>query len=377
MPLPTSQDSMIGRPYTELDTPALCVRLEGMEANIAAMASFLKEHGKQWRPHAKGHKCPEIARRLLAAGAIGVTVAKSSEAMVFARHGVRDILIANMIVGEPKLARVVELTQIADPIVAVDHFVHAEMLDDACRRAGVRCRVVAEVNVGFHRVGVRPGADTRDLTRGISRLKNIDLVGLMGYEGHLLALPDPVEKEVAIRSAMAILGEARVQMLADGICCDIVSAGGTGSYQVSARCPEPTELQAGSGVFGDPFYSERCGASGLTSALFVLASVVSRGKLERAVLDSGRKSISQDIHPPRVSRIAGGRPLPSVEITMLSAEHLRAELGEDSNDLRIGDKVEVIPGYSDFTILLHDAIFALRNDRVAHIWPIEARGCLQ
>ena len=369
--------SIIGRPYTEIDTPALCVHLEKMDANIAAMAGFLREHGKAWRPHAKGHKCPEIALRELKAGAIGITVAKSSEAEVFASCGVRDILIANLVVGAPKLRRIVRLTKIADPIVAIDHYVHAEQLDEACGRDGVRCRVVVEINVGDERVGVRPGPDTHQLLRGIRNFRNLDVVGLMGYEGHLMTLEDQAEKQRLIRSAMGMLGEARDRMRKDGFSCDIVSAGGTGSYQIAALCPEPTEMQCGNGIFGDPFYTRRCGVVGLESALFVLATVVHRGKLDRAVLDCGRKSVSQETHPPHIARVAGGPPIPDATITRASAEHMRLDLGPEAVNLRIGDKVEVVPGYSDYTTVLHDRIYALRSGHVEAVWPVSARGCLQ
>ena len=369
--------SVIGRPYTELDTPALCVHLEKMDANIGAIAGLLRQNEKAWRPHARGHKCPDIARRELEAGAIGVTVARSSEAEVYARSGIHDILIANLVVGAPKLRRIVRLTKIADPIVAIDHYVHAEQLDKACGEAGVRCRVVAEINLGFQRVGVRPGPDTQQLLRGIRQFRNLDVVGLMGYEGHLLAMEDPGEKERLIRGAMRILGEARDRMRQDGLTCDIVSAGGTGSYQIAALCPEPTEMKCGNGIFADPFYTERCGAVGLESALFVLATVVHRGRLHRAVLDSGRTSVSQDVHPPWVARVAGGPAIPDAEITMLTAEHMRLELGPEAANLRIGDKVEVVPGYSEFTTVLHDRIYALRSGLVEAVWPLSARGCLQ
>lgn len=370
-------DRLIGAHKSELDTPALCIDLDQMEANMRAMATFLAERGKQWRPHVKCHKVPQIAHQQLQRGAIGVTAAKVSEAAVFLENGVRDVLIANMIAGEQKHTRIAALCKIGDPVVAVDHFAQAESLAQACQKQGVTCRIIMEVNIGLHRVGVRPGWDARDLARGISQLSGVQLVGVMGYEGHLLLIDDPDEKRKKIFAALDLLAELKEMMLADGLCCDIVSAGGTGSYQISADHPAITELQAGGGIFADPFYLERCGVTGHSPALTVLATVCSRPTLERGILDSGRKSVHPDIHPPQLRRTVTGRPLTDAKIMSLSAEHLTLELGPESQFLCIGDKIEITPGYSDHTSVLHDYFFGIRGDYIESVWPIAARGCLQ
>ncbi|MBX3437517.1 MAG: alanine racemase, partial [Planctomycetaceae bacterium] len=329
------EQAQTGQHVSELDTPAYCVDIEILEANIDRMASFLAAKGKQWRPHAKCHKTPEVARRETAAGAIGVTVAKVSEAEVYADAGISDILIANMVVGPQKLARVAALCHRADPIVCCDHFAQAEALSDVCQREGVRCRVLIEMNLGMNRVGVRPGPDMLDLARGIDRLPGVSLVGVMGYEGHLLRIEDPEEKRERITAALGLLTEARDQLLQRGIRCDIVSAGGTGSYQISADCDGITELQAGGGVFADPFYRDQCGVVGLEPALRLVVSVVSHSCLERAVIDAGRKSVAWEVHPPQMAGTATGRPLPDAVVKSLSAEHGVLELGPKSQDIAI------------------------------------------
>lgn len=368
--------AIIGRHLTDLDTPALCIDLETFEANIQSMAVAHQRAGKYWRPHAKCHKSPAIGHQLVRAGAMGVTVAKVSEAEVYVQSGIPDVLIANMIVGRPKLLRVASLCRTGRPIVAVDHFAQAEALSEVCGEQGVRCRVILEVDLGLERVGIRPGSDTRELARGVSTLPHIDLVGIMGYEGHLLTLSEP-EKSVKIAGAMAILGETREMFRREGFCCDIVSSSGTGSYQLTIHSPHITETQAGGGIFGDPFYLQRCGVTGLAPALQLLATCVSRPKLERAVLDTGRKALHPDIHPPTIARIAGGRPLTDALKPNVSAEHLTLELGPDSQNLKIGDKVILIPGYCDHTNVLHDFFFGIRHERVECVWPLVARGCLQ
>jgi len=363
--------SLIGVPKLELDTPILCIDLDRMESNIRKMAGFCREHGVAWRPHAKCHKTPTIALQEIAAGAIGVTCAKVSEAEVMAAGGVRDILIANMIVGPRKLERVAALRRWADPIVACDHFAQVAPLAEVCRSHNVEVRVLIEVNVGLDRVGISPGKDTLELAQAISRLKGVRLAGIMGYEGHLLRIENPAEKEQKIRDNMALLVGCKEQIVKAGIACDIVSAGGTGSYQYTVKCPGITEVQAGGGIFMDPYYRIACQVKDLDFALTVLATVVSRPTLERAILDAGRKTMNPDIAMPIVARY------PDAEVKRLSAEHCELHLGKDSQNLKIGDKIELIVGYGDFTTVLHDEFYGFRSDRLEVVWPILGRGKLQ
>ena len=368
---------LVGGHKSDLDTPAYCINLEVLEANIGSMSGFLRDREKAWRPHAKCHKTPAIAHQQLRAGAIGVTVAKVSEAEVYAAAGIRDILIANMLAGRPKLERVAALCRTADPVLACDHFVQAEALASVCRERGVTCRVIIEVNIGMDRVGIRPGSDFRDLARGIAGLSGVTLAGIMGYEGHLLRVENRAEKTERINAAIALLTEQRDLMQAEGLPCEIVSAGGTGSYQITADCAGVTELQCGGGIFADPYYIHRCGLAGLEPALMIIGTVVSRPQLDRAVIDCGRKTINQEVEPPTVKGTVAGRPLPDAVFTGLSAEHGIIKLGPQSQDLKIGDKIEIIPGYADFTTPLHNQFLGLRNGIVESVWPIAARGMLQ
>ncbi len=363
--------SLIGTSKKELDTPILCIDLDRMEANIEKMAQLCKAHGMQWRPHEKCHKTPAIALKEIAAGAIGVTCAKVSEAEVMAAGGVTDILIANMIVGQRKWERVAALRRWADPVIACDHYAQVEPLSAICQKLGVTVRVIVEVNIGLDRVGTRPGQDTLQLAQAIDKLPGLKLAGIMGYEGHLLTIEDPKEKEGKIREAMGVLVGCRDQLLKSGLCCDIVSAGGTGSIYITVGCPGITEMQAGGGIFMDPFYRHKCGVPNLEYALTVLATVVSRPTLERAVLDSGRKTMNPDVALPVVVG------LEDATIKRLSAEHCELTLGPKSQDLKIGDKVELVIGYGDFTTVLHDDFYGFRNDRLEVVWPIQGRGKIQ
>ena len=184
-------------------------------------------------------------------------------------------------------------------------------------------------------------------------------------------LDDPSEKQQRIREAMSVLADCADKLRRDGLRCDIVSAGGTGSYQISAECAGITELQAGGGIFADPFYRQQCHVDGLESALTVLATVVSRPTLDRAVLDSGRKTLNPDVQLPIV------KGWPDAQIKRLSAEHCELTLGPQSQDLKIGDKVELFVGYADFTTPLHDHFYGFRGNRLEVVWPILGRGKLQ
>ena len=199
--------------------------------------------------------------------------------------------------------------------------------------------MIVEVDVGLNRVGIRPGTDALELAQGIDKLPGVELAGIMGYEGNLLTEPDPATKRTKIIEAMAILEKTREDFRKSGLDCGIVSAGGTGSYEITSECDCVTELQAGGGTFADPFYLDNCCVSDLKSALTVLATVVSRPSLDRAIVDTGRKSVHPDIYMPVVKGIPGAR------VVALSAEHGKIELEGEARDLKIGDKIELIVGY--------------------------------
>jgi D-serine deaminase-like pyridoxal phosphate-dependent protein len=361
----------LGATKDDLDTPALCVDLEAMEANIRLAVQTCRKHGVAWRPHAKCHKSSAVARKLVEAGALGLTCAKLGEAEVFAAAGVRDLLIANLIVGPHKIRRLVDLRRRADPVVCIDHLDQAEPMSRAFAEAGLALRVIIEVDIGLHRVGVAPGEPTLDLARRIAELPGLQLAGIMGYEGHLLTVPDLEEKRQRIRDALGQLVDT-AQLLRDrGLPCEIVSCGGTGAFFISVEQPGITEVQAGGLIFADAFYRHACQVPEFQYALTVLTTVVGRPAPERAIIDAGRKSHNQEVHKPLVL----GRD--DIAIERLSAEHGQLRLAPSAQDLRIGDRLELIPGYGDLTTVLHDRFYAFRRGKLEAIWPLEGRGRLQ
>lgn len=358
----------IGCTKDELDTPALCIDLDVLDANIEAVAGACRRNNVAWRPHQKCHKSPAIARMELAAGALGVTCAKVGEAEVMAARGVTDILIANMIVGPAKMRRLAALRRVADPIVCVDHEEQVRLLSDAMSAENVQLRVLIETDIGMARCGVELGRPTVELARKIVEAPRLELAGIMGYEGHLLQIQDLAEKEQRIHGALACLVDTAQQIRDAGLPCPIVSCGGTGSYIYSITHPGITEVQAGGAIFMDLFYRNRCQVPDLQYAVTVLTTVVSRPAADRAIIDSGRKTLNQELYMPAVA----GHP--DITVKGLSAEHGALTLGPGAADLRIGQRLELIPGYVDFTTVLHDQFYGFRNGRLEVIWPIEGRG---
>lgn len=352
-----------------LDTPALLVDLDLLDANIARVTEACRAHGIDWRPHIKGNKTPAIAARAIAAGAIGVTCAKLSEAEVMAEAGIRDILIANQIVGAAKIARLLRLRDHADPIVAIDDRAHVAALAAAGPNPDRPLRIVVEVDLGMNRAGVLPGLDVAALADAVARHPGLRFVGVMAWESHALLLPDP-DKEVAVREALARLVATADLCRAAGHTVSVVSCGGTGTFPYCVAQPGITEVQAGGIIFGDVHYREHYRVD-VAQALTVLATVTSRPTSRRIILDAGRKAMPPDIAVPAPLR------LPAVQAMTFSAEHVTVDLTDPSDTPAIGDKVEFIVGYGDMTVFLHDEIVGHRGGEIEAVWPVLARGKLK
>jgi D-serine deaminase-like pyridoxal phosphate-dependent protein len=364
-------ESLVGRPRETLDTPALVADLDVMERNIAKMKrTIVDEAGVGWRPHTKAMKSPVIARKLLDAGATGITCAKLGEAEVMAAGGIDDILIANQIVGRTKIARLVEVRKVADVMVAVDAVENVAMLDAAAREAGVRLRVVVEVDVGMGRAGVQPGEPVVTLAKDIAGRPGLMFAGLFTWESQALGVSDPVEKKRTVEEALARIEDTARQCRAADIPVNIVSCGGTGTYWLSAFCPGVTEVEAGGGAWCDVLYREKLGVDH-EYALTVLATVTSRPTATRIICDAGRKTMSIDAAAPKPIGI------PGVEGVRLSAEHGIVTLTEPAASPYVGEVIEFVVGYSDTTVFLHDVIYATRDGVVEAVWELPGRGKLQ
>lgn len=351
----------------DIPTPALVVDLPAMERNIQRMASFFAAGPCRLRPHFKAHKTPAIARRQLAAGSCtGLTCATVGEAELVVAEGVtNDVLIANQVLGPGKAARVAALARRADVKVAVDSLIGLEEIAQAAQQAGSVVGVLVDVNVGLPRCGVDPGEPALDLARRAAATPGLRLRGLMGYEGHVVGIPDREQRTAKAREAMERLISTVELVRAAGLPCDIVSGGGTGTYDITSRVNGVTEIQAGSYVLMDTAYAQL--DIPFEKAFTVLGTVLSRPKPGLCVGDNGHKACTFDHGNPEVKGIDGARVL------FLSDEHATIAIPEDC-PLRPGDRIELWPSHIDPTINLHDVLYAADGDEVVDVWPIAGRG---
>ncbi|MCH2201648.1 MAG: DSD1 family PLP-dependent enzyme [Fuerstiella sp.] len=354
----------LGCSKTEISTPYLCLDLDHFEANVQSMVAVCRESGIQWRPHAKCHKSPVIAEWLLNAGAGGITCATVREAEVMADAGVSDILIANMIAGSAKVQRLVQVAQQADILICLDNIDQATAISQAMSEAGASVRVLIELEIGLNRVGIAAGPSAIKLGSQVNELPGLQLTGLMAYEGHLLTIEDPAEKESAIRSALGSVVELKKQFEQSGLPCPIVSCGGTGSYPFTVKQPGITEIQAGGAIFMDAFYRHACRITELQYALSVQTTVVSLPTPERAIIDAGHKTMNLSVHRPFAP------DHPDLTVDWLSAEHGAIARTPDGPDLEIGQQLELIPGYGDLTNIFHTHFHAFRNGQLEQLIPI-------
>lgn len=362
---------LIGKSKDHIDTPALLVDLDVMESNTQRMAdTIIHQAGVNWRPHTKAMKSPVLAKRLLSAGAIGITCAKLGEAEVMADGGIDDILIANQIVGPIKIQRLVELRKRADVMVNVDCAENVDALSTAASAAGTTLRVLIEVDLGMRRAGLQPNGPVVDLAKRIASSDGLHFSGLMGWESHACAVTDHAEKKVVITEALNQFTAAAENCRAAGLPCEILSCGGTGTYWISAFHPGITEIEAGGGIYGDVMYRDRFNVQHPCS-MTILTTVTSRPNPRRIVCDAGRKTMSVDRADPDPA------DLPEIESFMFSAEHGTLNLASPSDAPRVGDRIEMIIGYSDLTVVLHDQIIGTRNGIVEAVWPLPGRGKLQ
>lgn len=359
----------VGKHKFELDTPALLIDLDVFEENIQKMSDYFTTVNAELRPHLKTHKSPIIAQQQIAAGAIGITCAKLGEAETIIDAGIRDVLIANQIVGKLKIERLTNIAVNSDIMVAVDNIQNVQDISDAATAKGVKIRILVEVNIGMDRCGVEPGKAAADLAQQVIQSPNLIFEGLMGYEGHTVAKPDRTEREKTTRAAMQRLVETKDYLNRNGVDVSIMSGGGTGTFDITGSIPEMTEIQAGSYVFMDSTYYDVEGVGKkFGCALSVMATVVSRPTKNRIVVDTGLKVLAKEFGIPQPINV------PGLEMTGLSEEHGKIHITDENTTLKPGDRIEIRPTHCCTTVNLHDRYFCIRNDVVEAVWKISARG---
>jgi 3-hydroxy-D-aspartate aldolase len=363
----------IGMAADDVDTPALLVDLDAFEHNIALMARMVASFGVNHRPHAKTHKSPDVARRQIAAGAVGQCCQKVGEAEVLVAGGIEDVLVSNQVVGPRKLDRLAALARQASIGVCVDDAGNIEDINAAAKRFGSTVEVLVEVDIGAGRCGVMPGAPAVVLAKKIDAASNLKFGGLQAYQGRAQHIRGHGERKVAIDKAGALVKETVAKLTAAGLDCRLVTGAGTGTFQFEARSGVWNELQAGSYCFMDADYSLNLSEDGeffdtFRQSLFVLATVMSHPTRDRAVLDAGLKASSIDAGLPRIADL--------LDVTYVGAsdEHGTLALGVKAPEIKLGDKLRLIPGHCDPTVNLHDWYVGIRGGVVESLWPVAARG---
>jgi len=350
-----------------LETPALVVDLDAFERNLTKMDAWFADRTCKLRPHAKTHKCTEVARRQVDLGAIGITCAKLGEAEAMAKGGINDILIANQVVGAAKLRRLAILAGRGRLTVAVDDLGNARQIARAAREAGSTVGVLIEVDTGMGRCGVPPDPETVvRYAKELSGILGLEFRGLMGYEGHAVLVEDATERRAKAEAAARQLVQCAGWVREAGLEVGIVSGGGTGTYDVTSQVEGITEIQAGSYVFMDARYHRV--RPEFENALFVAATVISRPTPDRVILDAGLKSITQEFGLPEAVGC------PGLEVASLSEEHVRCSASGAAGELKLGDQVWLLPSHCCTTVNLHDRYWCVRGEKLVETWPIEARG---
>jgi D-serine deaminase-like pyridoxal phosphate-dependent protein len=351
----------------DLDTPALLIDLDVMERNLRRVADYSGGHGLGLRPHIKTHKIPELARRQLALGARGITVAKVGEAEVMLEALPPEMLVAYPVIGESKLRRLMEVARRTRLLIALDDLEVARPVSHAAAAAGVEVGVLAEVDVGLRRVGVAP-AHVDTLAREIARLPGLTVEGITFYPGHVKAVD--AEGLDALKNLSHTVGA-----MANGY--KIVSGGSTPLLYHSHEVRGLTEIRPGTYIFNDRNTVRAGACERADCAVTILATVVSRACPGQMIVDGGSKTFSSD-------RLSTGDDntygevveAPQARFHRLNEEHGYVALDHGEN-FRIGDRVHIVPNHVCVAINLHERVYGVRGETVEEVWPVKARGKLQ
>lgn len=359
--------AQVGDRLDQIQTPALILDLQAFERNLA----LLKRSAGQMhlRPHAKSHKCPDIAKRQIALGAVGICCQKLSEAAVFAQAGIKDILLTNQVVGAGKLARLVELSQITRFGVLVDDLSQIHALAHAMQAQPKPLDVYIEIEVGGGRCGVLP-QQAPELAQAIMTASGLHFAGLHCYHGGAQHRRTGPERRAAIEGAGQVVRTALELLNQADIDVPCVTGAGTGTFWLERDSGLYTELQPGSYIFMDRDYADNQAEPDdirFEHALFILTSVISNSHSGFATVDAGLKAMSVDSGMPAVW---GSENL---SFAKASDEHGIITLPTGQH-LSLGDTLKLVPGHCDPTVNLYDDLIVIENDTVVDIWPIAARG---
>jgi D-serine deaminase-like pyridoxal phosphate-dependent protein len=360
----------------KLDTPCLVVDQDKLEQNIRAMQAYVTGFGKKLRPHAKTHKCSRIAKMQMEAGAVGICVAKVSEAEVLVRSGVKGTLITSPVVTDYKIATLMECLSLdPDLMVVVDNPANARKLSDEANRRGLSVNVLVDLDPGMGRTGAS-FKDGLALGQSIHSLRGLRLRGVQCYAGHVQHIASFEER---VRSSLGWMEQAANvvrQFREKGLPCEIFTGSGTGTCEIDARIPELTDLQAGSYTMMD---AEYLGIGSSTNpsrfdkfppALTLLTSVINTNHADHVTVDAGLKALYHDGATPYVLNPIS----PDLRYEWRGDEHGQINFPAGSVRFELGDVLELVVSHCDPTVNLFDVLYTSRNGKVTDVWPVDMRG---
>ena len=364
-----------GMDEKDIQTPCLVLDLDALERNIAKMGRFAREMGVRHRVHGKMHKSVDVAllqERL--GGSVGVCCQKVSEAEVFARGGIKDVLVSNQVRDPAKIDRLARIPKLgARAICCVDDVANVADLSAAAVRHGTTIECLVEIDCGAGRCGVTTTPAVVALAKAIDAAPGLRFAGLQAYQGAMQHMDRYEDRKAKIDIAVAMVRDAVEALKGEGLDCDIVGGGGTGSYYFEGNSGVYNELQCGSYAFMDADYGrildkdgKRIDQGEWENALFILTSVMSHAKPDRAICDAGLKAQSVDSGLP----VIFGRT--DVKYIKCSDEH--GVIDDPAGVLKVNDKLRLVPGHCDPTCNVHDWYVGVRNGKVEVVWPVSARG---
>jgi 3-hydroxy-D-aspartate aldolase len=364
-----------GMDEKDIQTPCLILDLDALERNIKKMGDYASAHGMRHRVHGKMHKSVDVAKlQESLGGAVGVCCQKVSEAEVFARGGIRDVLVSNQVRDPAKIDRLARLPKLgARAIVCVDDIANVADLSAAAVKHGTTIECLVEIDCGAGRCGVTTTPAVVEIAKAIDAAPGLKFSGIQAYQGAMQHMDNYEDRKAKIAVAVAMVKDAVDTLKAEGLDCDIVGGGGTGSYYFESTSGVYNELQCGSYAFMDADYGrildqdgKRIDQGEWENALFILTSVMSHAKPDKAIVDAGLKAQSVDSGLP----VVYGRD--DVKYVKCSDEH--GVVADPEGVLKVGDKLKLVPGHCDPTCNVHDWYVGVRGGKVETVWPVSARG---
>jgi len=362
----------VGMNVADVQTPCLLVDLDAFEKNVRTMRDLCREMGVRHRVHGKMHKSNDVALYQMEHGdAVGVCCQKVSEAESFARGGIKDVLVSNQVRDPAKIDRLARLPRLARTIVCIDDMDNVAELSEAAGKHGTTIEVLVEIDCGAGRCGVRSGQPVVDLAKAVDAAPGLTFSGIQAYQGAAQHMESYEQRREKIQGAIDMVKESVDMLKAEGLDCDIVGGGGTGTYYFEGGSKVYNELQCGSYAFMDADYQRVRDERGnhiseFDNALFLYTSVMSHAKADKAICDAGLKAQSVDSGLP----VVFGRD--DVEYVKCSDEH--GVISDPDGVLRVNDKLKLVPGHCDPTCNVHDWYVGYRGDKVEVLWPVTARG---